>query len=436
MEVCVTSHAGKAVVVVALVLAATSAAQAQSPSDPSPAGNAAAKAPAPATSRGLFSEPAIIGDAFQFVEHYGENGETSAEKTSGFYPELGEMVTGAGWISAGPGYRLWLFNDRAVLYSSAAISWRAYKMLQTRLEVPTLANDTVLVGTQVRWHDYTQVSYWGEGPDSLAANRTEYRQKAVNVVGYGGIRPMTWLTFVGRIGWLTNLEISAPAGSFGRDNPGTQEVFGDDPVYQLAEQPAFLYGEASAVADTRDHRGYATRGGVYRASWTRFSDRDSDSFSFVRYEAEAAHFMPFFDDNLVVALRGWLVGTASAAGQHVPFYLEPSLGGNNTLRGFNNYRFHDRNVAVVNAETRVAIWEHLDAAVFFDAGNVARTFDALNLERTSYGVGVRLHSGTTNFARVDVGRGSGEGWNFLFTVHDPFKLSRHTKRTAPTPFAP
>jgi hypothetical protein len=33
----------------------------------------------------------------------------------------------------------------------------------------------------------------------------------------------------------------------------------------------------------------------------------------------------------------------------VPFYLLPSLGGKNTLRGYYDYRFHDRNMEVFNA---------------------------------------------------------------------------------------
>jgi hypothetical protein len=301
--------------------------------------------------------------------------------------------------------------------------------------VPALAHDRVLAGTQIRWHDYTQVSYWGEGPDSLDTNRSEYRTKALNVAGYGSVHFVHWLAFIGRLGWLSSPDILPPGGSFGRDNPSTADMFPHDPVYQRDEQPSFIYGETSLVADTRDHRGYATRGGVYRATWIRFADRDDDSFSFTRYEAEAAHFMPFARDNVVVVLRGLLVGTESAPDQHVPFYLEPSLGGNTTLRGYSNYRFHDRNVAAATAETRVAVWKHLDAAVFVDTGNVASKFDDLNLEKTSYGAGVRVHSTSTNFARFDVAR-SHDGWNFVFTVHDPFRFARITRRTAPMPFVP
>jgi hypothetical protein len=40
------------------------------------------------------------------------------------------MVTGAGWISAGPGYRRHFFDGHAFVDASTAISWRAYKMAQ------------------------------------------------------------------------------------------------------------------------------------------------------------------------------------------------------------------------------------------------------------------------------------------------------------------
>ncbi len=59
------------------------------------------------------------------------------------------------------------------------------------------------------------------------------------------------------------------------------------------------------------------------------------------------------------------------SGNQVPFYLLPSLGGNNTLRSYDDYRFHDQNLAVVNVESRWGLWTHLDVALFLDAGNVA-----------------------------------------------------------------
>jgi hypothetical protein len=55
------------------------------------------------------------------------------EPKNGFYPELGNMITGSGWISAGPGYRDHLFDGQAVVNVSAAISWNVYARENVRL---------------------------------------------------------------------------------------------------------------------------------------------------------------------------------------------------------------------------------------------------------------------------------------------------------------
>ena len=78
---------------------------------------------------------------------------------------------------------------------------------------------------------------------------------------------------------------------------------------------------------------------------------------------------------------------------------------------------------MVNAESRFGLYPHLDLAVFYDAGNVAAPFDDLNLHKTSYGAGVRLHTDTTTIGRMDVAYRS-EGWRFVFRTSEPFRLSR------------
>jgi hypothetical protein len=59
---------------------------------------------------------------------------------------------------------------------------------------------------------------------------------------------------------------------------------------------------------------------------------------------------------------------------------------------------------VVNVEARVTLFAHVDAAVFADAGNVAARVSELNLDKRSYGIGWRMHSRTSTFARVDLAR--------------------------------
>ena len=380
--------------------------------------------------QGFFVEPGIIERFVIFSDRHFANGEV----TNGFYTDFNNMITGAGWIAGGPGYRRWYAEDRVFVDASAAISWRGYKAAQARFELPKLARSRVAIGSQLRLQDFTQINYFGEGADALESNLSEYRLKSKNVVGYATFRPVDWVGIGAKIGWLAP-SILPRAGAFKRDRRDTRDVFPGDIVFARPEQPAFVHTEASITADTRDFAGHPTRGGLYRAAASSYSDRDAGLFSFRRYEAEAARFVPLVDSHVVVALRGWLVTSNTGDGQFVPFYLQPSLGGHNTLRGYADYRFHDRNLLVVNLETRIAMMRHVDAAVFFDAGNVAARVGDLNLSKRSYGAGLRIHSRRETFARLDLARG-GEGWRFVFRLTDPLNLARLSRRTAPVPFVP
>ena len=392
-------------------------------------------APIAATDTGptaIFAEPRALARGIDFVTRTLGDG---SDVNSGFYPEMSNMPTGAGWITVGPGYRYWFFGDQMFVDGSAAVSWRAYKMAQARIELPQLAKSRLALGTQVRWQDLTQVSYFGDGADSLEANRSEYRLESTNIAAYATVRPVRWLSVGGRIGWLDRPSLGPPAGTFQRGNPPTQEVFGSDPVFSLSSQPSFAYQEASMAVDTRNRRGHPTAGGLYRVAWSGYTDQDRGAFSFRRSEMEAAHFIPVSRSRVVFAVHGWLVASHTADEEWVPFYLEPSLGGHNTLRSYSEFRFHDRNLLVVNLEARMALFNHLDAAVFADAGNVAPHVGDVNLDKRSYGAGLRLHSRESTFARVDIAHG-GEGWRFMLRLSDPLHLGRLLRRTAPVPFVP
>jgi hypothetical protein len=386
----------------------------------------------PGEAEGLWREPAFVARSIDFATRVMGDG---GEEKNGFYPELSNMITGAGWISAGPGYRHWLAGDQAFVDASTAISWRSYKMAQARFELPHLARSHFAVGSHVRWQDLTQVTYFGEGPETPEAARSEYRLKSTNIVGYATVRPIERLALTYRVGWLARPALLAPTGRFQRGNPPTQAVFPDDPAFALSQQPNYGYVEASLAYDTRDHRSHPTSGGVYRTAWTSYTDRTNRTFSFDRGEVEAAHFLPLAGSRVVLATHGWLVGSWTGDGGLVPFYLLPSLGGANTLRAYTDYRFHDRNLLVVNVESRFAVFPHIDAALFADAGNVAAHISDLDLRKRGYGVGLRMHSRQSTFARFDIAHGA-EGWRFLFRLSDPLHLSRLSRRTAAIPFVP
>jgi Omp85 superfamily domain len=402
------------------------------------AGSAAQQAPTTTAPRqetdlapGLLPEPHAITRAMDFASQ--KFGDEDSSPKDGFYPDFANMITGAGWISVGPGYRQHFLDGHLLVDGSAAISWRAYKNAQARIELTDLASNHATLGFQVRWQDLTQVNYFGIGADSLESQQSEYRLRDTDLAGYGIIRANRWLSFGGRFGWVKQPTISSSVGPFDRDFPDTRLVFPADPA--IAAQTSLLHGGASVEADTRDSPSRPTRGGWYRAAAEAYADRDLHQFSFRSYEVEGLQFLPVLGERWVIALHGWGAFTDTAADNTVPFYMLPSIGGANTLRGYDDYRFHDRQMLVVNAESRWPLFSHVDAAAFFDAGNVAARVGDLNLDKTSYGAGLRVHTRTSTLARLDVGH-SREGWLVFFKLSDAFRFARHSVRTTAVPFVP
>ncbi len=269
-------------------------------------------------------------------------------------------------------------------------------------------------------------------PSPIAVNTAP---RSTDVVGYGTLRPLEWIGISASLGWLTP-SILPRGGTFMREIPDTRQLFADNPVFGIPDQPAYLHSEASITADTRDFPGHATRGGLARAAAGNYSDRDTGVLSFKRYEAEGRP----VHSSCRLARRSCRPRLARRIRYRRPastcrFYLQPSLGGSNTLRGYADYRFHDRHSLVLNVEARIALMTHLDAAFLFDAGNVAARVDELDLDHRSYGAGLRLHTRRQTFARLDAARGS-EGWRVMFSLSDPLTLSRVARRTASAPFVP
>ena len=414
------------VVLVCLISAATAHAQ-QSPDPAAPPAAGAADERRP-----IFQEPGIFSKQLARLEKL--DSETDQPK-DGFYPELGHVITGGGWISVGPGYRRHVMNGRALVDTSAAISWRAYKAAQARFELPSLAGDRLTVGTKALWQDFTQVRYFGAGQNSLETGVSDYRLKSTNLVGYATWRLRPALSVTASTGWLRSPTILPSGGSFDRGDPDTLQVHPTETAASLEEQPSYIHADAGAMFDTRDHPSFPTRGSVARVSANAFRDRTRGTYSFDRVELEAARFISVANQRGVIAVRGWTVLTHTADAHDVPFYLLPSLGGHNTLRGYADYRFHDRHLLLVNVESRWALFRHLDGAVFFDAGNVASRVGELDFGRRSVGAGVRLHTVASTLARFDVAHGA-EGWRVVLKLSDSLRMSRVKTRTAPIPFVP
>jgi hypothetical protein len=388
----------------------------------------------PKTASGLFAEPSLLK---KLVNSSDGSLNGDAEPKDGLYGEFGNMITGAGWISAGPGYRRHVLDDRAVVDVSAAVSWNLYKTVQGRFSLPHLAHDRLAIGVQGMYQDLLEVDYFGLGDNSVVSNRSGYRFNNLDVLGFAAAHPTKWLSVDGRVGWIPRPDLSSATGPK-VGVPNTIDLFSDSSAPGLHAPPSFVHADVSVAADWRDHPGHPTIGGVYRVTVAGYSDRDAGAYSFRRYEVEASQFLPLFTRKWILALHGWEVFSDTSSGRVVPFYLMPSLGGKNTLRGYFDYRYHDNDMQVFNAESRWALLAHMDAAVFVDTGKVAPRAGDLDFShlKRSFGAGLRVHNATSTLARLDVGH-STEGWRVFLKVSDSFKRSSPASgRSAVVPFVP
>jgi outer membrane protein assembly factor BamA len=380
---------------------------------------------------GILGEPSILAKLAMSTDT-GLGGEPS----DGVYVETGNMVSGEGWISAGPGYRRTVLDGRGRLDMSAAVSWNYYTIAQVAFELPHLAHDRLSVGVQTRYQDALAVDYFGLGNESPKSDQTAYRFKNVDVLGTGRVQANRWLAVEGRVGWMPRPDLLAATGRV--TVPNTVDRFTEATAPGITTQPAFVHTDVSILADSRDHPGHPTHGGLYRATAAVYADQNGGAYTFRRYEAEGAHYVPLWTAKWILGLHAWGVFSDTSSGATVPFYLMPAIGGKNTLRGFRSYRFHDNDMAIANVESRWALLTHMDVALFSDMGHVGHTASDLNFRdaRRSYGAGVRFHNATSTLMRIDAGH-SADGWRLYFVMSEPFKRATpNSGRSSVVPFVP
>ena len=173
--------------------------------------------------------------------------------------------------------------------------------------------------------------------------------------------------------------------------------------------------------DYREPRN-ARKGGWYRVDFSKYDDRTADSHTFNRFDVDLRQFVGFLSERRVVAARLFVSTSDTSGTQVMPFYFMPTLGGNDTLRGFREYRFRGPHAILAQAEYRWEIWSAFDAALFYDAGKVASNradLDFNNLE-TDYGIGFRFNTDNGVVFRVDTAFGSRDGKHVYFVFGGVF----------------
>ena len=336
---------------------------------------------------------------------------------AGFRLAVGGLVSGSGF-ALGPEYlRRDLADGGVIVRASARASAKRYQLYDVQLTLPKLYQRKLFVDLYAVHRNYPRIDYYGPGPDSRKTGRSDYRLEDTSYDLTAGVKPLRHLSVGGSLGLL---QVNVGPGT-DRRFVSTEKIYTPATTPGIDNQSDFLRGGFFAQYDYRDNPGGPRKGGNYLFRYTWNSDRALALHSFRRMDLEVQQYIPFFNRRRVIALRGKSVLTYTGDGQRVPFYLQPTLGGSEDLRGFRPFRFYDDNLVVLNAEYRWESFSGLDMAVFADGGKVFHQRAQWNLKdlEGSAGFGFRFNVRNNVFMRIDVGF-SHEGFQLWLKFNNVF----------------
>jgi hypothetical protein len=344
------------------------------------------------------------------------------------HPILGSVAPGGG-IAVGVGYDTprsqdWFHN------ASAKVTFSRYWALEAETGRQTQKSR---LGVFAAVRNMNDLDFFGVGSNSVREAESSYRLRESSFGTRGWLRVRPDLRLGG------TAQIYSPALGSGSDLPRSIEnVFAPADVPGFEADPLFtryrgfveLTHPTLADPANPDAR-YRGDQGIYQLAFEAMRDHDGGRFNFHRIEAEAREQFAGLRPGQRLTLHALLGVTNQSA--VVPYYLQYTLGGNSlnafrpntigsdgtkaTLRSFENYRFRDRDLLVMQAEYRIPLSKAVDATVFYDAGQVAGRVPDL-FKDIKQGAGFSLsymHAGAA-LIRLDVGHGGGEGlhmfWSF------------------------
>jgi hypothetical protein len=334
----------------------------------------------------------------------------------GLYPRIGNITAGSG-ISVGPGIRYpGLLGEHVDVQAFAAASFSRYWMVDARLLMPRLMQERLSLDLHGQRYSFPSQEFFGVGPDSNRDDLVTYGLQNTVVGASATLRPTSWLSIGGGVDRL------APTIEAGIEPGEILSLFDDVQAPGVLDQPDYLRYGASLDVNYRQPRGNPRRGGRYSISAQKFDDQDSSAFTFSRVDVNLEQYIPILRGRRVIALRALASLADAEPGASVPFYLKPTLGGPDDLRGFRRFRFRDDNALLLQAEYRWEIFSAMDGAIFYDAGKVASRSEDLDLRdlESDYGIGFRF--GTVNgiFLRVEGAFGSRGGKHFILRFGNVF----------------
>ena len=328
------------------------------------------------------------------------------DEPSGLYPFFGSVYSGGGF-TLGAGYRRY-YGDNSHWDAKVLQSIRNYRLLEVSTDSWNHGGGRLDVHARAGWRDAPDVPFYGLGIDSphTAAGFGVTQAYAGGEIAW---RPLGHMRLQGGA-MYEDYSTGSPSGGA---RPPIESMFTPVTAPALGLDPAYWHGTASLGYDWRPSPGYARRGGLYQVRYHQYAGGVDD---FERVEGEVVQHVPLVREYWVLSLHGH-ADSILTDGAVVPYYLLPSLGGGDTLRGYSSWRFRDRTAALTTAELRwIPNRNIVDVAVFYDAGMVAPEFGDLALSRfkSDAGIGVRFHGPLATPLRIELAK-SREGLHLVFS---------------------
>lgn len=181
--------------------------------------------------------------------------------------------------------------------------------------------------------------------------------------------------------------------------------------------------ELQLTYDKRDEYSPYPKGFVWDTNFEQAVKFIGGEYDYLKYWTQARLYLPLnnFLDGLADTGGMWTaenpllfaarmrIGSSTAT--ELPAFARYSLGGMNTLRGYNSRSFEGSNFYLGNFELRVPVASSVSLVGFYDIGNADSSMDWTNYH-DDYGLGVRIKTPFGNL-RVDYAKGKDENRTYF-----------------------
>jgi hypothetical protein len=329
----------------------------------------------------------------------------------------GGLPSGGGF-SLGPRYirRDWL-HEHLISDSYLVGSTRKWYKGQSTLDFVGLMDNHLKLTAAGAYQNAASMPYYGEGPNSSKDNQSDYRSEFTSAHFGGQFHFLDQKLSAGYS--VGGLLVNVGPGDRGGWR-STNQIFNEANTPGLEKQSNFITGTASITANLTTPSFSNPKGLILEAQDTQFWDQSGNNSSFHLLQTQATYYVPFINGMRTLAFRARNETTFHADGQQVPFYLQPTLGGPNDLRGYERYRYCD------NGSYKWSVAGSVEMVLFGDGGNVYSRPGLIGLRelRGDGGFGVRFKNKQQEIMRFDVGF-SPEGVKVWFVFNNAFgKLYR------------